>query len=61
MRRVFFRGFAAVAVIVVLSVSVSAAPRERGKDKVPVITKLLRMVRSLGDGLTIPPAPTPRP
>ena len=61
MRRVFYRGFAAVAVIAVLSVSVAAAPRERGKDKVPTISKLLKMVRALGDGLTIPPAPTPRP
>lgn len=61
MHRIFFRGFTAAAVIVVLSVSVSAAPRERGKDKVPTITKFLRMVRALGDGLTIPPAPTPRP
>jgi hypothetical protein len=63
MRRVFnsfFRGAAAVAVVVVLAANVSAAPRERGKDKGPVIAKLLRIVRSLGDGLTVP-LPSPKP
>lgn len=56
----FFRGAAAVAVIVVLSASVSAAPRERGKEKGRVLAKLVQMVRSLGDGLTVPlPAPKP--
>jgi len=62
MRRVFnscVRGFVAVTVIVVLSASVSAAPRgerERGpKEKMPTIGKILKnIVRALGDGLTIP-------
>jgi hypothetical protein len=52
--KVFFRGFAVVAVTVVLAANVSAAPRERGKDKAPIIVKLLRIVRALGDGLTVP-------
>ena len=56
----FVRGVAVVSVIVVLSANVAAAPRERGKEKVPTITKLLRFVRSLGDGIVIP-LPAPRP
>ncbi|HEX6085091.1 MAG TPA: hypothetical protein VF266_11235 [Thermoanaerobaculia bacterium] len=63
MRRVFnsfVRGAAAVSVIVLLSTAVAAAPRERNKEKVPTIHKLLRIVRSLGDGIVIPlPAPKP--
>ena len=59
MRRVFnsfVRGIAAVSVIVVLAANVYAAPRERGKEKqkVPAIAKILRIVRALGDGLTVP-------
>jgi hypothetical protein len=59
MRRVFngfVRGFAVVSVIGVLSVSAYAGPRERApKDKVPaMIAKLMRIVRALGDGLTVP-------
>ena len=47
-------------VIVLLSASVEAAPRERAREKVPTIGKLLRFVRSLGDGIVIPlPAPKP--
>ena len=51
------RVFAAAAVIVVLTMSVSAAPREqrgpreKGNSLVKVIKKV---IKSLGDGLTIP-------
>jgi hypothetical protein len=59
MRRVFngfVRGVAVVTVIMVLSASAYAGPRERApKDKMPaMIAKLMRIVRTLGDGLTVP-------
>ena len=68
MRRVFnsfVRRFAAVTVIVVLATSVSAAPREgreRGpREKTPSVVKIVKkIVRALGDGLTVP-LPAPRP
>jgi hypothetical protein len=52
-RRVF-----AVAVIVALSLSMSAAPREqrepvRGKRD-PIVKIIKKMIRSLGDGLVLP-------
>ncbi|HVG25948.1 MAG TPA: hypothetical protein VND45_17455 [Thermoanaerobaculia bacterium] len=56
MRRVF-NSFVAVAVVVMLTGSVAAAPRdrERPKEKVPAIVKMLKsIVGTLGDGLTIP-------
>ncbi|HVG25947.1 MAG TPA: hypothetical protein VND45_17450 [Thermoanaerobaculia bacterium] len=44
-----------LAVVVMLAGSVAAAPRERPKDKQPAIVKMLKsIVRTLGDGLTIP-------
>lgn len=59
MRRVcnsFVRGIAAASVIVALSISVSAAPREdRGRDRDPVFVKIVKkIIKTLGDGLTIP-------
>jgi len=62
MRRGFHssvRGVAAVAVIVALSTSVLAAPRnerdrERGRDKGVIVKVIKKIVRALGDGLTIP-------
>lgn len=66
MRRVFnslVRGVAVVTVIVVVAGNVAAAPRERGatKEKVSPVVKMLKgIVRSLGDGLTVP-LPGPRP
>jgi hypothetical protein len=53
------RGVAAVAVIVALSSSVFAAPpenreRERGRDRGSIVKIIKKIVRSLGDGLTIP-------
>lgn len=58
MRRVF-NSFLVAVVTVTLSISVFAAPRgerERGsQDKTPTIAKMLKkIVRALGDGLTIP-------
>ena len=52
-RRVF-----AVAVIVALSLSMSAAPREqrepvRGKRD-PIVKIIKKMIRSLGDGIVVP-------
>ncbi|HVE70760.1 MAG TPA: hypothetical protein VNI54_05270 [Thermoanaerobaculia bacterium] len=60
MRRVF-SSFVAVAVVVIFAGTVSAAPRERerSKEKVPAVVKMLKkIVRGLGDGLT-PPLPRP--
>jgi hypothetical protein len=59
MRRVFsslVRGVASVAVIVALSVSVSAAPREdRDRGREPGLIKIIKkVVKTLGDGLTVP-------
>ena len=59
MRRVFNglgRGVAAVAVIVALSLSVQAAGREdRDRDRThPIIKVIKKVVKALGDGLTIP-------
>jgi hypothetical protein len=62
MRRVFnssVRGVAAVAVMVALSTSVFAAPREerdrdRGRDRGSIVKVIKKVVRALGDGLTIP-------
>ena len=62
MRRVFtssVRGVAALAVIVALSTSVFAAPREerdrdRGRDRGTIVKIIKKIVRALGDGLTIP-------
>ena len=60
MRRVFsscVRGVAAVAVMVVLASGVSAAPRdERGPREKggPIVKVIKKVIKSLGDGLTIP-------
>jgi len=62
MRRGFHssvRGVAAVVVIVALSTSVFAAPRderdrERGRDKGVIVKVIKKIIRGLGDGLTIP-------
>lgn len=61
MRRVFnssARGVAAVAVILALSTSVVAAPREkidRERGRQTSIVKVVkRIIQALGDGLTIP-------
>jgi hypothetical protein len=54
------RGVAAVAVIVALSTSVSAGPREdherdrRTRKDTEVVKVVKRMIRVLGDFLTIP-------
>ncbi|HYC91556.1 MAG TPA: hypothetical protein VEO54_20215 [Thermoanaerobaculia bacterium] len=54
--RPIIRVLAVAAVTVALSTTASAAPRERGpKEKVPPIVKMLKsIVRTLGDGLTVP-------
>jgi hypothetical protein len=62
MRRGFHssvRGVAAVVVIVALSTSVFAAPREerdrdRGRDRGSIVKIIKKLVRALGDGLTVP-------
>jgi hypothetical protein len=59
MRRVFnafVRGMASVAVIVALSVSAAAAPREdRDRGREPGLIKIIKkVVKTLGDGLTVP-------
>ena len=60
MRRVVY-----ALVVVVVSLSVSGAPREgrEPRDKSnPIAKAMKKIVRALGDGLTIPvPAPTPKP
>lgn len=53
------RGVAAVTVIVALSASVFAAPaenreRERGRDRGGIVKIIKKIIRGLGDGLTIP-------
>ena len=53
------RGVAAVAVIVALSTSVFAAPREerdreRGRERGGIVKVIKMIVRGLGDGLIIP-------
>lgn len=64
MRRVFnssVRGVAAIAVIFMLAGSALAVPREgreQGRGREPGIVKMVKMVkkivRALGDGLTVP-------
>lgn len=62
MRRGFHssvRGVAAVAVIVALSTSVLAAPRderdrERGRDRGVIVKVIKKIIRGLGDGLIVP-------
>lgn len=60
MRRVFkscVRGLAAVAVMVVLAPGVSAEPRDpRGPREKgnPIVKVIKKVIKSLGDGLTIP-------
>ena len=60
MRRVFkssARGVLAVAVIGMLSASAVAAPREnvdRERGRSVVVKVVKRIIRALGDGLTIP-------
>jgi hypothetical protein len=61
MRRAsYVRGVLAVVVLVVLSVSVSARPRDerpvrdpRGKRD-PIVKVIKKIIRSLGDGLSVP-------
>ena len=68
MRRVFkssIRGFAALAVMGMLSSSVYAVPaenrdRERGRERDRITKIIKKVVRALGDGLTVP-LPGPRP
>jgi hypothetical protein len=56
MRRVIY-----VLVVVVFTVSAVAAPRdERGPRSNPVVKMVKKIVRSLGDGITIP-VPGPKP
>lgn len=57
--RSFVRGFAAVAVIVALAGSASARDREnrdRGprEKSNPIVKTVKKIIRVLGDGLTIP-------
>ena len=56
MRRVVY-----LLLVVVCSVSVFGAPRDearsRGREKESAVSKVVRMVRALGDGLTIPSRP----
>ena len=52
-------------VVVAVSLSVSGAPRE-GRDlprdkSSPIVKMVKRIVKSLGDGLTIPTNPSPKP
>ena len=59
------RGVAAVAVMVALSTSVFAAPREerdrdRGRERDRIVKIIKKVVRALGDGLTVPIG-SPRP
>ena len=61
MRRVFkssVRSVAAIAVILALSTSIVAAPREKGdREKgrsASVVNVVKKIVRALGDGLIIP-------
>lgn len=53
----------AYLLVLVFAFSAAAAPRdERGLRGNPVVKRIVKIVRSLGDGLTIPvPAPTPKP
>ena len=52
------RGLAAIAVVLALSGSVAAAPREKvdwERDRKTSIVKIVkRIIQSLGDGLTVP-------
>lgn len=54
------RGVSAVVLVVVLAVSVSARPREERpireprEKREPVVKFLKKVIKSLGDGLTIP-------
>lgn len=58
MRRVFsalVRGVVAVSVILALSASAAAVPRDdRGPREGPITKIIKKIVRSLGDGLIIP-------
>jgi hypothetical protein len=59
MRRTFsvvLRGVTAVSLMLAMAASLSAAPKnQRERDPVNPIVKIIRkIVRSLGDGLTIP-------
>jgi hypothetical protein len=62
MRRVFnlsVRGVAALAVMVMVSTSVFAVPaesrdRERGRERDRITKIIKKVVRALGDGLTVP-------
>ena len=67
MRGVFkssVRSVAAVAVILAVSVSVAAAPREKvdreRSRKTSIVKVVKRIIQSLGDGLTVP-LPGPKP
>lgn len=66
MRRVVYRGvFVAVVSLVITAgaFGITREPRERTRDREsPVVKFVKRVVRSLGDGITVPtPAPTPAP
>jgi hypothetical protein len=64
MRRLGHHGMAVVVVSLVATVGVfgmSREPRERTRDREsPVVKFVKRVVRALGDGITVPtPAPKP--
>jgi hypothetical protein len=66
MRKVFYRGVMVVAVSLVVSAAAFGIPREgreRTRDRENTVVKFVkRVVRTLGDGLTVPtPAPKPAP
>lgn len=63
MRRIpysYVRGVSAVLLTAVLSLSVSAGPRENGvareprEKRDPIVKIVKRIIQSLGDGLTVP-------
>ena len=55
----YARGVSAVALMLVLAVSVSARPREErprdpGEKREPIVKFIKKVIRSLGDGLVTP-------
>jgi hypothetical protein len=63
MRRIpysYVRGVSAALLAVVLSLSVAAGPRENGvareprEKRDPIVKIVKRIIKSLGDGLTVP-------
>jgi hypothetical protein len=63
MRKCFHRGVAVAVVSVVVSAGAFGIPREsrERRDRESVVVKFVkRLVRALGDGITVP-TPTPKP